>query len=157
MVEVDAMQDFIWESAKETFETMIFMPLEQAEQEAPLDLSAALICTITFTGPIQGVFAARTSSETAEKIARAMLMSELDDQLSENEICDALGEVTNMLLGGLKTRLNDTLPDIDISIPSIVKGMEVKPALGRDATKVSVNTKTDGQSLTIMLAHKNPA
>ena len=157
MIDADAMQNFIWESTKETFETMIFLPIEKTDEEDQLDSSAALICTLTFTGPIQGVFAARTSIKTAEKIARAMLMSEPDDTLTESEVCDALGETTNMLLGGLKSRFNDTFPDIDISIPSIVKGLEVRPAMGRDSTKISLNTKTDGQSLKLMFAHKNHA
>ena len=57
MVGQDLIKDSIWESTKETFETMVFLPVEEVDvQNDPAASTASLICTITFTGQLQGVF-----------------------------------------------------------------------------------------------------
>ncbi|MBA7705762.1 hypothetical protein ES703_114601 [subsurface metagenome] len=107
MVDQASIKNFMWESIKETFETMISLPIEKTDEEGnKLDPSASLICTITFTGPLQGVFGVQCCTKGAEKIAKAMLMAGPDDPISEAEICDALGEVTNILIGGIKGKMS---------------------------------------------------
>ena len=131
MVDQTSIKNFMWESIKETFETMISLPIERTdeEEEDKLDPSVSLICTITFTGPLQGVFGVQCCAKDAEKIAKAMLMAGPDDPISEAEICDALGEVTNILIGGIKGKMSEAVGNIQISIPSVTKGLEMRPAI----------------------------
>jgi CheY-specific phosphatase CheX len=144
----ELIKDAIWKSASETFETMIFLPIEKADDsECQGDATSSLICTITFTGPLQGVFAIRCSAVTAEKIARAMLMSEPDDVLEEADICDALGEVNNMVIGGFKSNIAESYGEIQISIPSVVKGLEIQPAMGKETSEEHVCAKVDGEAM----------
>ena len=145
MSNVELISTSLWESASEAFQTMIFLPIEKLEDDSQkVGSDGSLICSITFTGPLQGVVAINSSTATAEKVARAMLMMEPDDELTESDTCDALGEVTNMLIGGLKTRILETVGEIQISIPSVIKGVEICPALGKDAQEIEVYTKVDG-------------
>ena len=135
---------------------MVSLPIEKTdEDEGELDSSVSLICTITFTGSLLGVFAIRCSIGTAEKIARAMLMSKPDNILNESKICDALGEITNIILGGVKARMNNTISDIQISIPSIIKGLEIRPSMGKKAAKVSLITKTNGEIMKLIMMYKS--
>jgi CheY-specific phosphatase CheX len=151
----ELISDSIWKSASETFATMIFLPIEKSDDAADQgDAESSLICTITFTGPLQGVFAIRCSAVTAEKIARAMLMSEPDDDLCEADVCDALGEVTNMVLGGIKTRIAETVGEIHISIPSVIKGLDIQPAMGRNTSEAHVCAKCDGESMKMSVVFK---
>lgn len=156
MIEETLLQDHVWESAKEAFETMISLPIERTDDTVQLDASQLIICIITFGGALEGAFSARCTIGCAEKIARAMLMMGPDDELSEPETCDAFGEVVNMLLGGLKTRINQTYPDIQISIPSTVKGLDIEPTMGRGAVKFDVTTAVEGEAmkLTVMCRSK---
>jgi chemotaxis protein CheX len=152
----ELIKDSIWKSASETFATMIFLPIEKVDDtEDAGDASSSLICTITFTGSLQGVFAIRCSAVTAEKITRAMLMSEPDDVLEEADICDALGEVTNMVIGGFKANIADTLGEIQISIPSVVQGLEIRPAMGKQTSEEHVCAKADGEAMKMSVVFKS--
>ena len=155
MVDQSSIKNLMWESTKDTFETMISLPVEKTDEEYnESDPSRSVISTITFTGPIKGVFALQCSMVTAEKIAKAMLMSGPDDPISEAETNDALGEVVNMLIGGVKARTNDDLSNIQISIPSIIKGVEIQPSMGRSATMTTLSTKVDGQIMKLTFLYK---
>jgi hypothetical protein len=50
MVDDAALNDIIWQSAKEVFETMIFLRLAQSEQIA---ISTSELASITFMGPFR--------------------------------------------------------------------------------------------------------
>lgn len=155
MIDHDLIKSFMWESTDETFGTMISLPIEKVDEEdVKLDPSVSLICTITFTGPLMGVFAVQCSAVTAESIARVMLMSDPDDVLNETEISDALGEVANMLLGGLKAKMAESVGEIQISIPSVIRGVEIRPGIGKNAIKTYLNTKIDGAIMKMTLVCK---
>ena len=49
MIDQQLIGNFIWESTKETFETMIFLPVEKADEQSEATAAKSLICTITFT------------------------------------------------------------------------------------------------------------
>ena len=145
MSNIELISTSVWESASEAFQTMIFLPIEKLEDDSQkVDSETSLICSITFMGPFQGVLAINCALATAEKVARAMLMMEPDDELTESDTCDALGEVTNMVIGGLKSRILEELGEIQISIPSVVRGVEIRPAMGKQAQEIEVYTKVDG-------------
>ena len=128
MIDSAALKTAIIESAKEAFETMVFLPIEEIpDQPDSPDPATSLICTISFTGPYRGFFSVRCYMQSAERVAKSMLMAEEDQKLEEAEISDALGEVTNLIIGGIKSRLSDLFSEIKISIPSTVKGVKVRP------------------------------
>lgn len=80
MIDQSSIKDFIWESAAEAFETMIFLPIKKSDDEdVQIDEEESLICTITFTGSLQGSLSAQCSAKTAKKTAKAMLMLEADE------------------------------------------------------------------------------
>ena len=155
MVDEALLKDIMWESISETFETMISLPLEKvADQDTDSESSTSLVASITFTGPWQGCFFMRCSAEGAEQIAKAMLMSEDDQPLPEAEICDAFGELINMTLGGLKNRINDSVGEIDISIPSVTRGQLMRPLMGRDTMESHFAARCNGHTLNLAIAYK---
>lgn len=156
MIEQDLIKKFIWESTKETFETMIFLPIEKTDEKNDPAATISLICTITFTGQLQGAFSVLASVEGVEKIAKAMLMIEPQDKIEEADICDAFGELTNMIIGGIKSRMNDTIPDIQISTPSVTKGLEIQPILGKEMVKADFNTNADNQPMAMSMMYRSP-
>ncbi len=155
MISKALLQEIMWESVNETFETMISLPLEKlAQQNEDPESSTSLVASITFTGPWQGAFFMRCSAEGAEQIAKAMLMIEGDEPLAEAEICDAFGELVNMILGGLKSRIHDSVGEIDISIPSVTKGRLMRPLLGKDTIESRFAARCNGHTLTLAIAYK---
>ena len=155
MIELASLKDSMWGSIKETFETMISLPIENLDTETEHGkLISPVICTITFTNSASGSLSILCAYKTAEKIAKAMLMMEPQENIDETGVHDALGEVTNMVLGGLKARLADTVSDIQISIPTVIKGTEIFPRMGKGTENVALTTAIDDDILKIIVKIK---
>ena len=79
-------------------------------------------CRITscvhISGTWQGAVAAECSYEMAVAIASAMFEME-PDEMSEDEVRDAFGEVANLLAGQFKTELPE---GCSLSLPTVTKG-----------------------------------
>ena len=55
MVETVTLDEALWESAKEAFETMIMLPIERIDNGIQeIETSKSVFSSITFTGPIKG-------------------------------------------------------------------------------------------------------
>lgn len=83
-----------------------------------------------------------------------MMMMEEDDEIDEAEVQDALGEITNLLTGGLKSRLLDSVGDIEISVPTVVCGKNVKPSVGISCQKTCIYAKAGDHPISINLVYK---
>lgn len=151
-----ALENIMLESAKEVFETMIFLPLEEtAEQDKEIEQSKSLICSITFTGRWEGCFLAQCRMESAERIAKGMLMMEPGESVEEGEIRDAFGEMVNMIIGGIKARLSDTIGELKISIPSTVTGQPLEPMLGKVVERVDLTTRVEDKILKFVMQYSD--
>jgi len=147
--------DHLWQSVTETFETMVPLPVERLDDPEPAEYNGLLwSSTITFTGDLQGCLTLLCSAGCAKKMARAMLMMDQDDPVEEAELKDALGEVTNLCIGGLKTRLLEEDCTLQISIPTVTRGRGLRPALGVGSQRLSLLVATDGHQFEFILAHK---
>jgi hypothetical protein len=72
------------------------------------------------------------ADDAARSIARAMLMMEADEELSQGDMADALGEVANMAAGLLKNGLlPDEQRDFKLGLPRFVDGFECAELLWR--------------------------
>jgi chemotaxis protein CheX len=158
MIEQAKIKNSLLESASEAFETTVMLPIEEAAApENELDASQLFVGSITFTGRLQGAVNIHCHQDVGVKIAKSMLMAEEDETLDDSEVVDAIGEVVNLVIGGMKSRIQDTVGDLDISIPTVLKGKNIK-TVGR-ATKefVEVFAKTDGGELKISAIYSEPA
>ncbi len=155
MIDQDSLKEHVWDSVKEVFETMIALPVERVDGEVELEATQAMVCVITFAGPLEGSFSACCAKACAEKIGKAMLMLGPDDPLSEAESCDAFGEVVNMLIGGFKSRISEIAPDIRISIPSVFEGLDIQPKPRKGAERVDVATTVDGMGMELTVTYRS--
>jgi CheY-specific phosphatase CheX len=93
--------------------------------------------------------------ECFRTIALNMLGMEPDSPISEPEIIDAIGEVTNMVMGSVKKRIRDSFGDVQISIPTVIRGREIRNTLGAPETRVQVKLSIDDKYITeLMLLYK---
>ncbi|MEP9410167.1 MAG: chemotaxis protein CheX [Candidatus Brocadia sp.] len=112
----------ITESTKTLFETMIMMDLKYNEASLVDDtqIKTDVIGMVSFTGKYHGVIALFCSKRFALKVASTMLMTELTEFTSE--VKDAIGEVSNMIAGNVKTKLMAQCGDMHLSIPIVIAG-----------------------------------
>ena len=145
MLDQITLNDTVIDAAREVFETMIFMDVETNNEACPSITGQSLLGSITFKGSLEGCLAVCVSQPCAERIARNMLGMEPEEPLSIDEACDAIGEVANMVMGSIKTRIQDVYTTIEVSIPSVITGRELKNTLGEKAVKAVVSAWLDEQ------------
>jgi chemotaxis protein CheX len=137
------------EGAKEVFETMIFMEIEEPEPSGPDQRieGDSLLGSITFRNSIEGCLSLHCSVPCAKTIAANMLGIDTPDEISEEDVCDALGEVTNMVMGSVKSRLQTDGSKLQVSIPTVIQGQNLASTLGNRANKVLVKVNTEEEDI----------
>jgi chemotaxis protein CheX len=135
--------DALLAGAKEVFETMIFMSLEQCSDAGAAPANEGLLGTITFRGNIEGCVGICCSSACARSVAANMLGMEPGAEMSESEIYDAIGEVTNMIMGSFKARIIESVGDVQVSIPSVIRGTRLDNVMLEGQERVCVPVMLD--------------
>ena len=77
--------------------------------------------TVSFVGPISGIVYLILSDKLASRMTSAMLGS---DEVGPNEVKDVVGELTNMVTGGLKNSLSQAGFETTLTIPTIMRSVE---------------------------------
>ena len=123
----------------EVFASMIFIDIAP---ETPLDSETAAIefnlsSLIGLAGDLKGILAIQCPAEVAMGITGAMLGMEVTE-LGE-DAKDAIGEIANMVAGGLKEALAALGKKIELAIPTTVIGESIRTSGLSGATRVMVS------------------
>lgn len=145
MIDLLSLNEVLMESGKEIFETMVFMDLAETTEEGHDVEGCALLGTITFKGALEGCLAFCCSTPCAQAIAINMLGLDTTEEIAEEDICDAIGEIANMVMGSVKRRLAESAGNLEVSIPSVVSGRELRNNLGEGAQKASVRINIEDE------------
>ncbi len=133
MVDEVCLSEAMLAGATEVFETMIFMDVRESPEQDSHPKGDTLLGSITFTGDIEGCLGICCSVPCAKGIAQNMLGMTEADELGEAEITDAIGEVANMLLGSVKSRIQERVGNLNVSIPTVVRGRLLDNSIGDHA------------------------
>ena len=144
MIDQVCLSDTLLQAAQEVFSSMIFMDIEPLPQPTTLG-NETLLSSITFKGDIEGCLTICCELACAKTIAGNMLGIESADGMGEQEWVDAMGEVANMVMGSVKSRLQESTPNIEVSIPSVVSGREIKANMGDRMARTVVHVQVGGQ------------
>lgn len=155
MIGQDYFTEALLEGSREVFETMMFMTVEPCNDVYDAIEGEEILGSITFKGRIEGCLAICCNLECAGEIAINMLGMEPDEELSDEEVEDAIGEVANMILGAVKTRIMDQVGDVQVSIPSVVKGSEMTSSMGEGAEEISVLVNIDEHIAELHLMYRD--
>ncbi|RKY09361.1 MAG: hypothetical protein DRP66_02420 [Planctomycetota bacterium] len=157
MIEQVCLNELLLESAKEIFETMVFMDLAECTEPAENAEDCALLGTITFKGALEGCLAFCCSVPCARAIAMNMLGIDTSEEIAEEDVCDAIGEICNMVMGSVKKRLAESAGNLEVSIPSVVSGRQLKNNMGEGSHKTTVKINIEDEYVTelSLLYHEN--
>lgn len=111
------------DSARQVFSTMLGVDLPPGrivEGEAIADMSCEVVALIGIAGAWAGAGSISCSAVTACRICSQMLMCEAPSV--NEEVLDAVAELTNMIIGNVKTELESQVGALGLSIPTVVFG-----------------------------------
>lgn len=141
MITTVTLKEALLDGAREVFETMVFVAMEESADDTTSLGDTTLLGSITFKGDLEGCLGVCCDDRCARTIAANMLGMASGDELSENDVSDAIGEIANMVMGAVKARIQHAIGNIEVSIPSVVQGRELRNSMGESSgrTKVRVN------------------
>jgi chemotaxis protein CheX len=108
----------------DVFGTMLGIELEEQPdyiEEIQSGPSEGVMALIGLAGQWVGSGTFSCSAPAAQKISGAMLMQEF--AAIDDDVLDAIGEITNMVLGNVKTALEEEFGPMGLSIPTVVYGI----------------------------------
>ncbi len=112
-----------------------------------------VISSIGFNGTLEGTCALCLPDSSACTMVSRMMNQEVTEVSAE--IIDGIGEMVNIILGGIKMKLQGTEFDFNISVPSCIKGsrMVILSDIKKTVT-ISVKYKFENILFVISLMYK---
>ncbi len=111
-------------ATQEIFSTMIMLEVAPGEafrrDDSKLEDSVSGI--VGLAGDIKGMLAIHLPNATAMAVTTAFLGMEVSE--IDEDVCDAIGELANMLGGSMKATLDPSGSSIQLSMPSAIHGEE---------------------------------
>jgi len=109
------------QTVDEVFGLMLGTPVTVSESAiAPTNVPITLTAVIGLAGALSGGYTVVVNEETAKQIASAMLGIEISEL--DNDVYDALGEITNILAGAWKSKIAALHAACLLSVPTVVTG-----------------------------------
>ncbi len=143
--------DEIAKATCEIFSSMVM--LEVTPKEATKRTDPAFENSITgmvgLAGTVKGNLSIHLPAQVATAVTTAFLgmdVAEIDE-----DVCDAIGELANMLAGAVKTVLDPGGSDIKLSMPSTVYGDSYKLDCHNNGVSVLVPFELDGSGFSVEL------
>lgn len=123
MFDKEMIVGYVSSAAADVFGTMLGLEIEalpsHLEGSDP-SVDDGVLAFVGMAGPWTGAGAITCSAAFARQICQSLLGSEADSV--NEEVLDALGEVTNMIIGGFKTLIEQHTGPLGLSIPTVVYG-----------------------------------
>jgi chemotaxis protein CheX len=122
-IDQDALANVVGEATREVFTTMLGMELARGEvhtESVPPNPTEGVVSLVGLAGQWVGTGSVSCSARLACQISSQMLMTETDSV--NEEVLDVVAELTNMIIGNVKTSLEEKLGPMGMSIPTVVFG-----------------------------------
>ncbi len=106
---------------QEVFSTMLGLEVEQQGIEVgrtSTTSEAGVISMIGIAGAVSGNVCIHISNSLSCELASKFLMT--DFQEVDADVLDAVAELTNMIVGGLKTNLEEKFGSMGLSLPTVI-------------------------------------
>jgi chemotaxis protein CheX len=149
MVTIQELEICLEKALKEIFSTMLscnseIIPYDQVEVVPP-----GLSAIVGFGGKISGFIATHMSPRTACAFAECLLgmtFTEVDDI-----VADAIGEIVNMLAGGVKKYASESEDLFKISVPSIIFGTDYATHAPKNAEMTCIGVRAGVSTFAVQL------
>ncbi len=117
----DELAEIIRNSTHSVFSTMLgteLSPLEALDDPNPF-MQSEVIGFIGLAGDFAGYVSIHVTRQQATDFTARLIGVDIAEVTSEDEIRDAVGEITNMLAGSVKTALS-ALGLVEVALPTVV-------------------------------------
>lgn len=152
---IDLQQQII-DSTQLLFDTMLMIPLESgvALTEKVYTFQNSISAMLGFAGEAQGMLTIHCPEQIAFAITSALLGIEVNEV--NDDVKDTIGEMANMVLGGIKDGFTEQGVEINLAIPTILAGCSYRVSGMDDAMWTTVPFSLDEGEFLVELKLKAP-
>jgi chemotaxis protein CheX len=140
--------DSLRSSTAQVFSTMLGMDAGQGtatiEHDTP-EANDQVVSLIGLAGAWAGTGSLSCSPALACRLSAQMLMTEIE--AVNEEVLDAMAELTNMIIGNVKTDLEQRIGPLGLSIPTVVYGRNFKTRSPGSTEWIVVRFCCEGENL----------
>lgn len=151
--------EIVKRATTEVLATMLSMDARAQEtytEKLALGDSEGVVSFIGLTGKFAGTGGLQCTSEAARHLASKFLMTEF--AAVNEEVLDAFGELTNMIIGSFKTEVEAVVGPMGLSIPTVIYGRNFTTrSLGHEEwVVVPFDCGGDKMEVKVCLKEQNP-
>ncbi|GIX02760.1 MAG: chemotaxis protein CheX [Thermogutta sp.] len=134
-------------SLQKTFTTMLNCPVRRTSLAVKEDCRACheVSGVIGLTGKAVGAVVLSLSKEVALKAASTLLCTEMSEV--NEDVLDAVGELTNMVAGGAKAELEEF--QLAVSLPNVITGKQHEVHFPSNVVPISIHFTCDWGDLSL--------
>ncbi len=138
-------------ATEEIFSSMIMLEVSPGEafRRADSKLKDSVSGIVGLAGETKGLLAIHLPQKTALDVTTAFLGMEVEE--IDEDVCDAIGELANMLGGCLKAAIDPSGSKVQLSMPSAIHGQEYTIDCLADAELVTVPFTFDDNTFMVEL------
>jgi chemotaxis protein CheX len=154
-IDHDLLTKTVRESTAEVFSVMLDVELEPGDAfvtRSPAAAGDGVLAFVGLAGSWVGMGSVSVSGALACRISSRFLTA--DYRSVDEDVLDAMGELTNMIIGNVKTRLEEVLGPMGLTIPTVIYGRNfTSRTLGtQEGTKVLFHLNGERMEIHICLA-----
>jgi chemotaxis protein CheX len=123
MMDTNQIAEYVRIAAADVFSTMLSLEIEPAPERvdaADPAVNEGVLTFIGLAGPWTGAGTISCTAELACQLCSHFLM--MDAKSVNEDVLDAMGELTNMIIGNFKTMVEEHLGPLCLSIPTVIYG-----------------------------------
>lgn len=132
-----ALREYLTKHLAEVFSTMLSLPAAPTTAAPPANESERISGSVGFVGnTVTGAVYLHVPVAFATHITCTMLGMPETEVPAATDVNDVMGEITNMLAGGLKSWLCDAGAACALSIPAIIRGRSFQILASEGVTQI---------------------
>jgi chemotaxis protein CheX len=149
VIAIQELEACLEKAVKDITTTMFNCNSEIISPEKVEIVPPGLSAIVGFGGRISGYIAIHLSPLSACTLASSMLGMSFEEM--DDIVADAMGEMVNMLAGGMKKYASKDEDLFKISVPSIVYGNDYSTHAPKNAERISLGIQTETCSFAVQL------
>ncbi len=159
MIEQQLVEQWVRAATDEVFATMLGLQLEAGKagvEPVAAGPTDGVVSLIGFAGALVGTGCVWCGAPLACRLAGALLMAEPAPEAVNEEVLDAIAELTNMIIGNVKTALEERAGPMGLSIPTVVFGRNFTTRMAGKEDWIVMPFRCGGEPLEIRVFLTKP-
>ncbi|MDX1952369.1 MAG: chemotaxis protein CheX [Verrucomicrobiota bacterium] len=151
---IDELERLVGGAVTEVFGTMLNFQVSSEPPGCVKNGETHVAGSVGFVGTLNGIVYVYSGASFARRLTGSLLGLKENEIIGEEMVDDAIGELTNMIVGHVKSRLSDKGHRCNLTIPSTIRGEHLSVGRVSATERRVLFYSCDGSQLVVELIMK---